>query len=158
MGVIKTRLKGKGFLCSFLGINTHNFVKNDQTFENKSLLKLVSAIFIIFLFFHQTVALQKQWKMFFIPSKKLFSFLRYSIFSISVLSSFSTCGHCFRGWSKINLKVCDGINCPNKNSIAHFVWYFGKEKRYDNETLSIDEVSDKEHFYRKIMQKMCSKS
>ena len=29
---------------------------------------------------------------------------------------------------------------------------------YDIETLSIDEVSDKEHFYKKIMQKICSKS
>ena len=43
-----------------------------------------------------------------------------------------------------------------KNSITYFVWHFGKEKMYDNETLSIDEVSDKEHVYRKIMQKMCS--
>ena len=67
-------------------------------------------------------------------------------------------GHCFRGWSKINLKVYDVINCLNKNSITHFVWYLEKEKRYDIETLSIDGVSDKEHFYRKIMQKMCSKS
>ena len=67
-------------------------------------------------------------------------------------------GHCFGGWSKINLKVHDVINCLNKNSVTHFVWYLGKEKRYDNETLSIDGVSDKEHFYRKIMQKMCSKS
>ena len=29
---------------------------------------------------------------------------------------------------------------------------------YDIETLSVDGVSDKEHHYRKIMQKMCSKS
>ena len=67
-------------------------------------------------------------------------------------------GHCFGGWSKINLKVHDVINCLNKNSITHFVWYLEKEKRYDIETLSINGVSDKEHFYRKIIQKMCSKS
>ena len=67
-------------------------------------------------------------------------------------------GYCFRGWSKINLKVHDAINCLNKNSITHFVWYLGKEKRYDNETLSIDGVSDKEQFYRTIMQKICRKS
>ena len=29
---------------------------------------------------------------------------------------------------------------------------------YDIETLSIDGVSNKEHFYRKMMQKMCSKA
>ena len=50
----------------------------------------LSAIFIIFLYFHQMIALQKLWKMLFISSKKLFSFSRYSIFCISVLPSFST--------------------------------------------------------------------
>ena len=42
--------------------------------------------------------------------------------------------------------------------ITHFVWYLDKEKSYDIETLSIDRVLDKEHFYGKIMQKMCTKS
>ena len=58
-------------------------------------------------------------------------------------------GHCFRGWSKINRKVYDAIDCLNKNSITHFVWYLEKEKRYDTETLSIDGVSNKEHLYEK---------
>ena len=67
-------------------------------------------------------------------------------------------GHCFRGWSKINLKV-HVINCLHQSSTTHFVRYFEKEKRYYIETLSIDGgVSDKERFHRKIMQKMCSKS
>ena len=43
-------------------------------------LKFVFAIFIKFLFFHQMITLQNLWKMFFISSKKLFSFSRYSIF------------------------------------------------------------------------------
>ena len=43
-------------------------------------LKLVFAIFYHFLFFHQMIALEKLWKMFFISSKKLFSFSRYSDF------------------------------------------------------------------------------
>ena len=69
-------------------------------------------------------------------------------------------GHCFRWWSRINLKVHDIISCLNKNSITHFIWYLEKEKRYDIETLSIDGVSDKEYFYKKMlkMQKMCRKS
>ena len=56
------------------------------------LFKAMSAIFIKFLFFHQMIALQKLWKMLFISSKKLFSFSRYSIFCISVIPPFSTCG------------------------------------------------------------------
>ena len=83
---------------------------------------------------------------------KIFKFLYFSF------SFFFSISHWFRGWSKINFKVYDTINCLNRNSITHFVWYLEKEKRYDIETLSIDGVSDKEHFYRKIMQKMCSKS
>ena len=144
------------------GLQEKNVLKNVVKLSGKylcrsrpeTLLKLVSTIFINF--FYQMIALQKLWKMFFISSKKLFSFLRYSIFCIFVLPSF-VC-HCFRGRSKINLKVHDVINFLNKNSISHFVWYPEKEKRYDIEILSIDGVSDKEHFYRKIMQKICSKS
>ena len=51
-------------------------------FENSVFLKFVSAIFIKFLFFHQMIALQNLWKMFFISSKKLFSFSRYSDFCL----------------------------------------------------------------------------
>ena len=46
--------------------------------QQTCLLKLVSAIFSEIFIFHQTVALQKLWKMFFISSTKLFSFSRYS--------------------------------------------------------------------------------
>ena len=117
-------------------------------------LKLVTAIFEQIFVYHQMIALQKLWKMFFIWSKKLFSILRYLNFCISVFSSFSP-SHCFRAWSKINFKVYDIINCLNKNLI-HLVWYLEKEKRYGIATLSIDRVLNKEHFYRKIMQKMCT--
>ena len=109
-------------------------------------------------FFHQMIALQKLWKMFFISSKKLFSFSRCSNFCISIFSSFSLCQP-FRVWSEINLKVYDVINCLNKNLIIHFVWYLENEKRYDIETLPIDRIlNKKEHFYGKIIQKMCTKS
>ena len=78
------------------------------------------------------------------------------VFSSSPL--FLPVSHCFRGWSKKNLKVYDVINCLNKNLITHFVWYLEKEIRCDIETLSIDRELNKEHFYGKIMQKMCTKS
>ena len=47
---------------------------------------------------------------------------------------FFSVGCCFRGRSKINLKVYDIINCLNKNLITNFVWYHQKEERYDIET------------------------
>ena len=110
------------------------------------------------LFFHQMIALQKLWKMLFVSSKKLFSFMRYSNFCISVLPSFSPCGHCFRGLSKINLKVYNVITYANKNLIKHFVWYLQMENRYDNETLLIDTVSNREHFYGKSCRKYAWKA
>ena len=102
-------------------------------------LKLVSAFFINFLFFHQMIALQKLWKMLSISSKKCFLFPSFPLFLFV--------GHCFSGWSKINLKVYVTTMCLNKNPITHFVWHLEKEKSYDTET-----------FYGKIMQKIYSKS
>ena len=58
----------------------------------------------------------------------------------------------------MNLKFYDVIKCLNKNLITDFVWYFEKEKRYDVETLSLDTVLNKEPFYGKIIQKMCTQS
>ena len=54
-------------------------------------LKLVSAILYQIFIFHQAIALQRLCKMFFISSKKLFSFSRYSNFCISIFPSFSPC-------------------------------------------------------------------
>ena len=51
-------------------------------------LKLVSAIFYQIFIYHQMIAFQKIWKMFFISSKKLFSFSRYSSFCIFIFSFF----------------------------------------------------------------------
>ena len=120
-------------------------------------LKLVCTIFYQILIFHQMITLQKLWKMFFISPKKLFLFSSYSNFCTFVFPSFFPVSHCFRGWFKKNLKVYDVINCLNKNLITHFVWYLEKEKRYDIETLSIDRVLNKKHFYCKVMQKICTK-
>ena len=120
-------------------------------------LKLVSAIFYRTFISYQMIALQKLCKILFISYKKLFSLSRFSYFCISTFTSFSPSQPLLqRGW-KINLKVCDVINCLNKNSITHFVCYLKKEKRYDIETLCTDRVLNKEHFYWKIMQKMCTR-
>ena len=73
------------WICSTVGPST---VEPLVHHWNVASLKLVSAIFIKFLFFHQMIALQKLWKNF-ISSKKLFAFSRYSNFYVSVLPSFS---------------------------------------------------------------------
>ena len=80
-------------------------------------LKLVSAIFYQIFIYHQMIALQKIWKMFFISSKKLFSFSRYSSFCIFIFPSFSLSAIALSGWSKKNLEVYDTINCISKNLI-----------------------------------------
>ena len=61
-----------------------------------------------------------------VSSKKLLSFSRYSNFCISVFPSFFLpVSHCFRGWSDINFKAYDVINCLNKNLITHFFDFLG---------------------------------
>ena len=123
-------------------------------------LKLVSAIFYRIFIFHQMIALKKCFlkKCFLFHLKN--SFLSWDIQIFVSLSSslFFPVSHCFGCSFKKNLKVYDAINCLNKNLITHFVWYLEKEIRCDIETLSIDRVLNKEHFYGKIMQKMCPKS
>ena len=109
-------------------------------------------------YFHEMIALQKQWKMFFISCKKLFSFSWYSNFCISVFPSFFPVSHCFKGWFKKNLKVHDVIHSLNKDLIIHYVWYLEEEISCDIETLFTDRVLNTEHFHGKIMQKMCTKS
>ena len=115
---------------------------------------------IKFLFFRNCSPLKTVKNVFFISSKKPFSFSRYifKFLYIRLPLFFFPASHCFRGWFKKNLKVCDVITCLNKDLITHFVWYLEKEIRCDIETLSIDRVLNTEHFYGKIMQKMCTKS
>ena len=117
-----------------------------------ALLKLVSVIFYQIFISHWMIALQKLWKCFLFHLKSSFRSQDIFLFPSSPLFS------CFRGWSKINFKVYDVINCLDKNLTTHFVWYPKKEKRYDIEALSIDRVLNKERFYGKVRQKMCSKS
>ena len=123
-----------------------------------TMLKLVYVIFYHFFISNQMIALQNYEKCFLFHLKSSFRSQDIQIFVFPSSPLFLPVSHCFRGWSKINLKVYDIINCLNKNLIIHFVWYLEKEKRYNIETLSIDRVLNEEHFYGKIMQKMCTKS
>ena len=66
-------------------------------YHPKVKLKLVSAIIYQFFIFYRMIALQKLWNMFFISSKKLFSFSRYSNFCIFIFPTFFPVSHCFRG-------------------------------------------------------------
>ena len=132
------------------------------TFSNgrnkTNILKLASAIFYQIFIFHQIKPIKNYEKYFLFHLK---SFFRSRVIQIFVFPSsplFLSVSHCFKGCSKINLKVYDIINCLNKNLIMYFVWYLEKDKRHDIETLSIDRVPNKEHFYGKIIQKMCTKS
>ena len=116
-------------------------------------LKLVSVIFYQIFIFHQMTALQKLWKIFLFHLKSSFCSRDIQIFVFLSSPLFSPVSHCFRGWSKKNLKVYDIINFLNKNLITHFIWYLKKEIRCD-----IDRELNKDNFYGKIMQKMCTKS
>ena len=120
-------------------------------------LKLVFIIFFHFFIFHQLIALQKTMKNVFISSEKLFLFTRYSNFCISVFPSFFLSATAFQVDPRKILKVYDVINCLNKKLITHSVWYLEKKIRSDIETLFIDKDINKEHFYGKIMQNMCTK-
>ena len=101
-------------------------------------LKLVSAILYEIFISHQMTSLKKyeKWFLFYLKSSFRSRDIQFFVFLSSPL--FLLVSHCFRGWWKINLKVCDIINCLNKNLITHFVWYLKKEKKYDIETLAID--------------------
>ena len=121
-------------------------------------LRLVSAIFVKMVFFTKWYSVKNYEKCFLFHPKSSFHSWDIQIFVFLSFPLFLPVGHCFRGWSKINLKVYDILNRLNKNSVTHFAWYLEKEKKYDIETLSIDGISDKKYFYRKIMQEMFSKS
>ena len=114
-------------------------------------------LFNKFLFFAKWWPFRNYERCFLFYLKNSFRFQDIQIFLLQSSPLFLPVSHCFRAWSKINLKVYD-INCLNENSITNLVSYLQKEKRYDIETLSIDRVLNKEQFYGQNMQKMCTKS
>ena len=106
------------------------FLSNFYFWPNDSPSKTMKNVF--FFLFHLKISFRsRDIQVFVFPSSPLFP----------------PASHCFRGWSKINLKVYDAINCLNKNLITHFIWCREKEKSYEIETFSIDRVLNKEHFF-----------
>ena len=90
--------------------------------------------------FYQMISLQKLWKCFLFHLKSSLRSQDIQIFAFRSFPLLVPVSHCLRGWSKKNLKVYDVMNCLNKNLITPFVWYL-----------------EKEHFYGKIILKMCTK-
>ena len=111
-----------------------------------------------FLFFTKWQPFKNYGRCFLFHLKSSFCSPDIQIFVFPPSPLFLPVSHCSRAWSKINFKVYDIINCQNNNLITHLVWYLEKEKRHNNEILSIDRVLNKEHIYGKIMQKMFIKS
>ena len=67
------------------------------------------------------------------------------------LPLFFPVGHSFKSWRhKLSKQELNNTFCLISSE--------GKKNSYDIETLSICRVLNKEHFYGKIMQKLCSKS
>ena len=158
MGIVKTaslQNQNETPLTVGLGLHLHKIIRSLQLLHS---FKNCVHYFLSKFYCSLIDTPSKTMKNVFISSKKFFSFSRYSHFCISVFPSFSPDSHCFRGWLKIKLKVYNVINCPNKNLKTHFVWYLENEKRYDTETFSIDRVLNKEHYYGRVMQKMCTNS
>ena len=126
-----------------------------QILPQPEFLKLVLAIFY---FYTKWQPCENYEKCFLFHPKRSFHSWDIQIFVFMSSPLFLPVGRYFRGWSKINPKINDVINCIKKNLIRHFVWYLEKEKRYGIETLPIVRVWNRKHFYGKIMHKMWTKN
>ena len=143
-------------LFDFFGSYRSN---SPEVFNKKGVLKACVRYFLSNCCFSPNDSPFKNYeKCFLFHLKSSFRSQDIQIFVFSSSPLFFLVSHCFRGWSKKNLKIYDVINNLNKNLVTHFVWYLEKEMRCDIQTLSIDSELNKEHFYGKIMQKMCFKS
>ena len=101
---------------------------NKPTEKDLPSLKLVSTIFVKFLFFTKWWSFQNYEKYFLVHLKSSFCSRDIQIFVFPPSPIFLPVSHCLRAWSKMNLKDSDVANCLNKNLLKHFVWYLEKEK------------------------------
>ena len=128
----------KSTIWSCLKHCCHVWAGSPNCYLDAASLKLVSAILHQIFISHQMTSLKRYEKWFLFYLKRSFHSRDIQFFVFLSSPLFLPVSHCCRDWWKINLKVCDIINCLNKNLIAHFVWYLKKEKKYDFETLAID--------------------
>ena len=115
-------------------------------------LKPVSAIFKEIFVCTKWEPFKNYERCFLFHLKSSFRSRHIQIFVFPPCLHFLPVSQCLRAWFKINLKRYDVINCLNKN-LTHFIWYLEKNKSYGIETLAKEE-----HFYGKIIQKMCTKA
>ena len=133
----------------FLGASTKRFAPTRYMYNNRLHMaseipskKVTASLCLLFLIKSYQVLLIKSFKNY----EKCFLFhlknsFRSQDIQILVFPSsplFLPVSHCFRGWFKKSLEVFDAAICPNKNLIAHFLWYLENEIRCDIETLSIE--------------------
>ena len=129
-----------------------------RKFELCSIFFTCVWFFIYFLFFTKLSPFKNHEKCFLFHRKSSFHSRDNQVFVFLSSPHFLPVSHCFRSWSKENLKVYDDINCLNKNFITDFVSYLKKEIRCSIETLSSDRVSNKDLFMEKSCRKCAQKS
>ena len=118
---------GKTFMLELTSFNWRIFVTGKLVDIKASVCYYLSKFY-----FPLNDSPSKTMKFFFISSKSSFPSRDILIFVFPSSRLFLPVSHSFRDWSKINLKVYNVINCPDKN-LTNFVWYLEKEKRYDIE-------------------------
>ena len=79
------------------------------------LFKACVRYFLTNFYYSLMIVLQKLWNMFFISSKKLFSFSRYSSFCISIFPSFSPCQPLLQSLIQDKSSSLHVISCLNMN-------------------------------------------
>ena len=80
-----------------------------------NLFKACVRYFLTNFYYSLMIVLQKLWNMFFISSKKLFSFSRYSSFCISIFPSFSPCQPLLQSLIQDKSSSLHVISCLNMN-------------------------------------------
>ena len=118
-------------------------------------LKLVSTIFYqIYIFSPNDSPLKIM--------ENVFYYIKKALFILKIFKFLCFCLPLFFSLSAIALEIYPRkilvLWHLNKDFMTHFVWYHEKKIRCDIETLTIDRVLNKEHFYGKIMQKIMPKT
>ena len=146
-------LRSSFFVCDTILVNTTRL----QLKDSLELVTMSPRHLVCVRYFHQFFIFSpndsawKTEKCFLFHQKSFFLSRDVQIFIFLSFPPFLPVDHCFRGWSKVNLKVNYVINCLNLNSITHFVWYLGKERRYDIGTLSMQK-NHAENVQQKLAQ------